>query len=173
MNGKILMLILFTGTICMMLFLYFHGRPLLLTPVAKAGIVSLEFAKTKAKAEKIVSAWSSNGNRNLRKHAIINTYIDFIFIFFYSLFLFIACYSIAISLPVTWQPVSKLVSLFGLKAGLLDVLENYYLLRMLHFSFSEMEVQLTWWLALVKFSLAGIAMLFILLGLIRSFALKP
>jgi hypothetical protein len=173
MRGKLLISFLFAGTIYMMLVMRFHGKPLMQVPTAQAGILSLEFAKTKTRAAEIVTAWSSISSKNLRQHAIINTHIDFAFILFYSLFLFTACYAFSMYQQGSLRSISKTISLFGLKAGLPDVVENFFLLRMLHNYFSEAEVRLTWWLALIKFSLAAIAVLWILFSLVHLLIKKP
>ncbi len=147
-----------------------HGKPLTQTAITKTGILSLEFAKTKQKADEVATTWI---NAALQKHAVQNTYIDFIFIFFYSLFLFTANWFFSIKQNSFFKKTSQTIALFGLTAGLLDVVENFYLLKMLHLNISNAEANFTWWLAAVKFLLAAIAVLWIFINLVLLIIPKP
>lgn len=126
--------------------------------VSKAGIVSLEFAGTKERADSIVSAWQHAG---LQQHAINNTNIDFGFIFFYSLLLFTLCFQVSLKQSHPVQKITQAFSLLGLLAGLLDVVENYFLYGMLHFTSTAVTTQLTSWLATIKFASAALVVLWI------------
>lgn len=168
MRERTLLLSLFFGTVVMILVMRIHGKPLTDVPSTKAGIVSLEFAKTKQKAHSIVTTWSSISSVDLRKLAVTNTYIDFVFLFFYSLFLYAGCYYFSLSQKGTHAAVLRTVGLLGLTAGLLDAVENYFLLKMLTYQITNEQALLTWWLAAVKFLFAGTAAVFILVHFLRS-----
>lgn len=146
-----------------------HGNLLTKTETTKAGIVALEFAKTKQRADEITSTWSNAG---LQKHAINNTYIDFLFIFFYSLFLFSANWLLSIKQRSAIKKITQLIALLALTAGLFDIAENFLLLKMLHYNISDTEALLTWWLAVLKFSFVIAAFLWILIQLVILFIFK-
>lgn len=150
-----------------------HGEVLTKFPSTKAGIVSLEFAKTKKNVTEILYEWNTVSSKNMHQHAVTNTAIDFLFIFFYSLFLFYACFWFSIKQQGLLSKLSRFISLLALVAGLLDIIENYFLLKMLSHSITDAEVLLTWWIAAVKFSLAGIAVVWILINIPMYFIFKP
>lgn len=147
-----------------------HGSSLSASPNTKAGILALEFAKNNQRADEITSTWSNAG---LKQYAITNIYIDFIFIFFYSLFLFSANWLFSINQQPVFKKAARLAALSALVAGLLDIIENFFLLKMLHVSISNSETYITWWLAAVKFILAGIAFISILFHLVLFSFCKP
>lgn len=147
-----------------------HGKPLTQTALSKTGILSLEFAKTKQQVDAITATWK---NKNVHYSAIVNTSIDFIFIFFYSLFLFAACHWFSLKQTGVMRKISQTIALFGLTAGLLDCVENYFLLKMLSFTISNTEAAFTFWIATVKFILAAIAVIWILIQLFFLLIHKP
>lgn len=147
-----------------------HGKPLTQTALSKTGILSLEFAKTKQQADAITATWK---NKNVHYTAIVNTSIDFIFIFFYSLYLFAACYWFSLKQTGVMKKISQTIALFGLTAGLLDCVENYFLLKMLSFTISNTETAFTFGAASVKFLLAAVAVIWILIQLFFLLIPKP
>lgn len=163
MKSIALVIFFFTGTLAMMGFMRWHGKPLTQILTTPTGILSLEFAKTKQRADEVTTTWSK---ANLQQHAVANTWFDFVFIFFYSLFLFGACYGFSLIHNAVAKKISRVIALLGLTAGLLDITENFFLFRMLDRSISNAETNLTWWLAVIKFSLAGIAAAWILINLV-------
>lgn len=88
------------------------------------GIISLELAKTHAEAKAITADWNIPG-------AIKNTYLDFVFIIAYSLFLFFGVYRLADRLKNPENFLKYLAWLAPL-AGLLDFVENYKMLIFLN-----------------------------------------
>lgn len=170
MKSIYLVIVLFAGTIIMTGVMRWHGNSLTKTATTKAGIVALEFAKTKQRADEITSTWSNAG---LQQHAINNTYIDFVFIFFYSLFLFSANWLFSIKQYSVSKKITQLIALCGLTAGLLDIIENFFLLKMLHLNINNSEATITWWLAAIKFTFVAIAFLSILINLILLPFRKP
>lgn len=154
----------------MMSVMRWHGKPLTQSPLTKAGILSLEFAKTKQQSDAITTTWK---DKQVHYTAIVNTSIDFVFIFFYSLFLFAASYWFSLKQKGIMKKLSQSIALFGLTAGLLDTIENYFLLKMLAFTASDAETVFTFWIAAIKFLLAAIAVVWILLQLLLLLIPKP
>jgi hypothetical protein len=170
MKNYLLVLFLFTGTILLFVVMRWHGKPLTQTPGTKAGIVSLEFAKTKQRADEIVNNWKNNG---IQDHAITNTSIDYLFIFFYGLFLFAANWQFSLKQKNPYKTISQAIAFFSLTAALFDLIENFFLFKMLSFSCTNTEINSTCWLAAVKFLLAAIAVLWILINLLYIIIAKP
>jgi hypothetical protein len=160
MNPKFLLLCLLIGTIIMVAVMRWHGAPLI-TPVSKAGIVSLELAKTTEQSNIIINQWKQN---NLINHAITNTYIDFIFIIFYSLFLYSYCFFVSIKQKPWAATISRTLAIAALTAGLCDVVENYCMLQMLQQSVTATWAFLSWLFALIKFGLLIAAVVWSLLN---------
>lgn len=154
----------------MMSVMRWHGNALSQSPRTKAGILSLEFAKTKQQSDAITTTWK---DKQVHYTAIVNTSIDFVFIFFYSLFLFAASYWFSLKQKGIMKKLSQSIALFGLTAGLLDSVENYFLLKMLANTASNAEIHFTFWTASIKFVLAAIAVLWILLQLLFLLIPKP
>jgi hypothetical protein len=163
MKSTFLFFFLFVGTIAMIGVMRWHSAPLVLEPHSKSAIVSLEFAKSKQRADQIVSSWTDAG---VQQHAVNNVSIDFLFLFFYSLFLFAACYWFSFKQTGHVKRISQTISLFGLIAGLLDVIENYFLYQMLKFNASDIQIEITYWIALTKFLLVGIVTSWMLISLL-------
>ena len=88
------------------------------------GIISLELAKTHEQAKVVTADWNIPG-------AITNTYLDFVFIVVYSLFLFFGVYRLADRLKNPENLLKYLAWLAPL-AGLLDFVENYKMLIFLN-----------------------------------------
>ncbi|HMO33650.1 MAG TPA: hypothetical protein PKE63_01590 [Lacibacter sp.] len=153
MSQRNLLLFLFAGTLIMTLLMRWHGAPLSRFPESPAGIVSLELAKTKATTAAILSAWRERPVPNTIARARQNTWLDFAFILFYSLFLYTACTVVARSFHPAHQSAAYSLALLPLLAGLLDVLENAGMLWQLSRGAEEWMARATWCCALLKFTL--------------------
>jgi hypothetical protein len=149
MNPRSLLLLLFIGTVVMIAVMRWHGEPLV-TPVSKAGIVSLELAKTTEQSNIILNQWKNDG---IIQQAITNTYIDFLFLLFYSLFLYAVCWSYSLRQQAPWASMSRKLAMAALLAGLCDVIENYFMLQMLEQQVTETRAYLSWLFAAIKFML--------------------
>lgn len=126
-----------------------HGAPLI-TPLSEAGIISLELAKTEEAANIILNQWKTDA---VVQQAITNTWIDFVFLLFYALFLYAYCVYIS-KQQVPWAAtVSRILAIAALVAGLCDVIENYFLLQMLQQSVTASYAFLSWLFAMIKFGL--------------------
>lgn len=135
-----------------------QGRGLV-TAQAPHGIVSLELAGDGEKTRGIVKEWEVQG---LTAKAMGNIRLDFLFIPFYSLGLYMLCGSLATRRPE--RPDRKGVRIaFGcLLAGLLDALENTLMQASLRGHVSDTLSLATTLLAASKFVLQGTAVLYIL-----------
>jgi tetrahydromethanopterin S-methyltransferase subunit C len=161
MKPKAFLLILFIGTIVMIAVMRWHGAPLI-TPVSKAGIVSLELAKTTEQSTIIINEWKQ---KNLIHQAITNTYIDFAFIIFYAFFLYTFCFFISLKQKPWAATISRTLAIAALTAGLCDVIENYFMLQMLEQSVTATYAFLSWLFAFIKFVLLAATVVWILMNL--------
>ncbi len=125
------------------------------------GILDLEFAYSNVKVNKVINAWISSNNIDAAK---LNTWLDFIFLFFYSGFLFLAGKKMAQTFNRTVTNAGHLIAKGALLAGLLDVLENTGMLISLHGYPSESIAFLTTFFSVIKWGLALIAVLYVLTG---------
>lgn len=164
MMRKINWLFLVTGTIVMLYVMALTGRSLK-TPETPLGILNLEFAYNISKADAVINAWKPveiNDTDNIRV-AIKNTWLDFIFLFFYSLFLFYTCKTISESFSGILYKLGMLFAMGALNAGLLDIAENAGMLLTLNGYLAGNIVLLTTVCAVVKWILALAAVAYILL----------
>ena len=152
----------------MMIILQKQGHELR-TPATRLGIVSLEFAKTTEEAEAVLHAWQPNSKINLIAIAQKNIWLDFIFIPFYSLFLFTACRRIRYYSKKWQKKAGKNFAYGALVAGGLDIIENYLMLQTIDVNYGIFSTFFTFIVAVTKFTLAGLALLYILLGIKRLF----
>ena len=148
--------ILAAGMVIIILAMIPSGRPLR-TAATPGGILCLEFANTSQKVENVLSAWKSNsiGQENAIAAAKNNTYLDFVFLFLYSFFLFTCCRQLAASLPgkKTFSLIFNVASHLALVAGLLDIFENLGMLKSLNGSISDQGAMATVIFAAVKWIL--------------------
>lgn len=158
---KNLLFIFFIGTIAMIYVMVKTGSGLK-NSITPSGIIDLEFAYNTTKTNTVINSWKQNDKIN---DAIKNTYWDFVFLFFYSGFLFFACKRIAC---FTKGPVAKAGNLFArgaLLAGCFDVLENIGMLLTLHNSGSAVTAFFTTFFSVLKWILVTIAVLYTLCGI--------
>lgn len=153
-NKKLLFSLAFL--VVMIVIMQLQGKGLK-TPVTQAGIVDLEFAKTPLRANECLAAWPQNVAR-------INTYIDFIFIISYVLFLVTALKAVPGRRGAFWVRTARVFVFLVLVAGLFDCLENIQMLRYMGGTTESWVIYSTYWLALSKFLLLSAAVLFLLFG---------
>lgn len=152
------------GTFIMMYVMMSTGKSLK-TPFTPLGILDLEFAFNSEKVHSILNTWSQAeaGEIDNIKVAVKNTWLDFIFLFFYSLFLFYSCKSIAESFTGFLNKFGKLLAMAALNAGLLDIVENAGMLISLNGFTSDGIAMLTSICALVKWIMALAALMYVVL----------
>ncbi|HMK05073.1 MAG TPA: hypothetical protein VK489_12805 [Ferruginibacter sp.] len=145
----------------LMIYIMMKTGATLKTPATPLGILNLEFAYKESKATAVINAWIPSGNINAAR---VNTYWDFVFLFFYSFFLFFACKQIAANLKGTVAKAGNLVAKAALLAGFLDILENAGMLYTLSGTVSDSIAFLTTFISVIKWILAVIAVLYVLTG---------
>ncbi|MEP7256570.1 MAG: hypothetical protein ABI666_12395 [Ferruginibacter sp.] len=131
------------------------------TPDTLHGILDLEFAYNTAKTTAAIDAWTPADNIAAAK---LNTWLDFLFLFFYSPFLFFASKKIAQTFNATVAKAGHLIAKGALLAGFLDILENTGMLLTLNGHTSASIAFLTTFFSVIKWGLALIAVLYVLTG---------
>ncbi len=139
-----------------------HGAALKIPDVSPNGIIDMEVAGTITDASAIYNAW----NPTLINRAIVNTYIDFIFILSYGCFLFTACINIAYRYDGAGKEIGKWLAAGMIIAAFFDVLENILMLRTLTGHFSKEVIASTLIFAFIKFILTATGILFIIFSLL-------
>ncbi len=159
------------GTIIMMVVMFITGRPLK-TATTPGGILSLEFANTRTEVKEILLAWEKT---SMEKPAVIdaaklNTYLDFIFLFFYSLFLYSCCLRLAgkAGQGNSFSKISRRIAPLALVAGGLDIVENAGILKSLQGAPTDSVAKITAFCATLKFGLVIFVLVFIGGGIIYS-----
>ena len=155
---------LVAGTVIMIYVMTVTGKPLKM-PATPLGILNLEFAYNASKTGAVMAAWSIPGLNGIDtvQAAIRNTWLDFVFLFFYSLFLFYCCKTIAESFSGFIQKTGKVLALGALYAGLLDIAENAGMLFTLN-GFSSNGIALcTTICSVIKWILALSALAYVVL----------
>ena len=162
------LLFLLIGTAIMIVVMAKNGASLK-TPATPKGILDLEFAYNSAKTTVVINAWAPNSSIDNIGAAKNNTYYDFIFLFFYALFLFFTCKKIA---HINNSIIGLLIAKGALAAGVLDVFENAGMLITLSGKSSDNIAMLTTTIAVIKWALAIAAVIYLLAGLIKLIANK-
>ena len=139
------------------------------TPATQKGILDLEFAHNSANTAVVINAWASNSTIDNIGAAKNNTYYDFIFLFFYALFLFFTCKKIA---QINNSNIGLLIAKGALGAGVLDIFENVGMLITLSGKSSDSIAMLTTIISAIKWVLAIAAVIYMLAGLIKLIANK-
>ena len=128
------------------------------------GVIEFEFAWTSEQINTIFKAWGSEGKK---KEAFV-TYVDFLFIPCYSLFMAGCILLVTRKLEGKLQEIGLYMTILPFIAGIFDVIENINLLLMLTYdafiwSLSPFIASLC---ATIKFSLIFIAIIFFIVALI-------
>ncbi|HEY42382.1 MAG TPA: hypothetical protein G4O11_00155 [Anaerolineae bacterium] len=149
-------------TLCLMATLRVLDAPLK-TEAAPSGIVSFEFAGDLQLAQRMIESWDRRGQVS----AGLSLGLDYLFLIAYAGSIGMGCVLIA-------QNASKRVKKLGtlgvllawalLVAGLLDMVENYALIRVLLGSQREIWPMVAKWCALPKFLIVALGLAYILIG---------
>jgi hypothetical protein len=162
---KYSLLLLLTGTIVMIVLLAKNGASLI-TPKTSGGILNIEMPFKKTVADSIIKIWQHTTNTAGTNNIIVakqNTWWDFLFIPFYSLFLFFAAAQLANYFTGDFNKWGKILGKAAFVVAALDIAENILLFQMLNGNTSEAVVLLTSVCAAIKWLLAIIIVLYILL----------
>ena len=133
------------------------------TPATPLGILNLEFAYNSAKAGTVLNAWQPNEKIDNIEVATFNTWLDFIFLFFYSLFLFIGCKMLSANYSGAIQKVGQMMAKGAILAGLLDIVENAGMLFTLHGNINNSILFLTTAVSIIKWIWALAALVYLLI----------
>ena len=137
------------------------------TAISPRGILDLEFADTPARLNELMNIW----NRNIVRG---NIWLDFLFIVSYVMFL-----SIASELTSAFwsHTIIKKMGLLLAKAAyfarILDIAENLLMLQSIAGNETVNSLQLTAFCAGLKFIIAGIVLLYLIISLPVIFRNKP
>lgn len=121
--NKMRFLLLICGTVLMMVVMAKTGSSLKSTE-APHGILNLELANTKLATSKIINQWKQITSTDVVYNAKLNTWLDFIFIFFYSFFLFYCCRFLTVNSTGWLNNIGHRITRASLIAGLFDIFEN-------------------------------------------------
>jgi len=160
---KFFFLFITIGTLLMILVMYKTGASLK-TNDTPNGILDLEFASNAAKATAVVNAWQKSETVDNIQIAKLNTELDFIFLFFYSIFLNMVCRSIAALHTGMARNIGLIVATGAIIAGMLDILENIGMLLTLHGYIYNSITILTFSFSVTKWILALLAILYFLVA---------
>lgn len=171
MDKKPTFYFLVSGTVIMMMIMQFNGKQLV-TPEVPSGIINLELANTKLKAKLIINSWAvrSTPENDLIARAKTNTHLDFIFLLFYSPFLFVACRRLADYIS-SGKRIKKWLNSFAylaLLCGLLDIVENIGMLITLNRTESDYVTLFTAVAALIKWVSVIAVLILIIAGLLMK-----
>ena len=162
---KLLLPFFFLGSIAMMVVMLKTSASLK-TDATPMGIIDLEFAYNTTKTSAIINAWAPTNELDNISVAKVNTYWDFLFLFFYAGFLFMACKKIAANIKGPVAKAGNIIAKAALLAGFLDVLENAGMLLTLNNQGSSTVAFCTTFISIIKWGLALIAVLYVLTGLL-------
>ena len=158
---KYVLLTLFAGTAGMIWVMAKTGIPLK-TSQTPLGILNLEFAYNSEKVKAIIDSWSGNHVEKILDAAKLNTWLDFIFLFFYAFFLYSCCRFLAKLSNGVVSSIGHWLSIGALAAGILDILENTGMLISLSGHISDTTSLFTCICSIFKWLLALLAVGYIL-----------
>ena len=135
-----------------------------LSPFSSSDIVRFEVAKTTAVAERIIADWTSEGLIETAKQSI---WLDYIFILLYTGLIMIAIPLLArLSKHVLLLRTGRFISMLLPIAAICDVIENISMMKNLSGSVSPFYVELTYDMAVAKFSIIILALIFLFICLL-------
>lgn len=157
------MILSFVLTVALAALLSIIGKPLH-TCKAPGGILSFEFSGDFSRSQAILDSWGSAG----QTVAGFSIGLDYLFLFCYPVFLSVSCILLVRGLQERFPWVYKtgiVIACLPLIAGFLDAIENTAMTLLLFGSQKHWLPGLAYYCAAPKFLLVGIAILFIITGL--------
>ncbi len=146
------------ASLVMMVALRWEGASLT-TPASPRAIVDLEFADTPHRLNELLAVWNLSVVKG-------NIWLDFLFIVSYVLFLSIAAELCAMKWPEgILRQTGILLARAAYVAGLFDITENLLMLQSITGNFSDGSLRLTYYCAAIKFILAALVLLYVLISL--------
>ena len=137
------------------------------TAAAPRGIVSFELAGDLEQGNRILASWQMKG----KIRAALSLGLDYLFLIVYALFISLACVLIGRrSAPKyrLWAYWGFILGWGQLLAALLDAIENFALIRVILDSPRDAWPIIARWCAIVKFSIVGAGLAYILIGVIYA-----
>ena len=129
------------------------------TNTSPRAIIDLEFADKPQRLQELLFNWDLSVVK-------INIWLDFLFIVSYVLFLSIASEICAMKWPAgIMRQMGLTLIRVAYAAGILDIAENLFMLQSIDGNFTFTSLQLTYYCAAVKFSLAAFVLLYLLVSL--------
>lgn len=156
---KRLFWVLFGLTLLTLLGMQITGAPLK-TEIASGGIITFELVGTLAGSQGIIDSWQGPA----LVWAGVNMGLDFLFLFLYGVTIALACLILADRKPANLEIMAvagKWLALGVIIAALLDIIENIALILLLTGSDSEFLPQLARGVAIPKFGLVFLALLYV------------
>lgn len=135
----------------------------LITESAPLGIVSFELASDIPESRAIINSWDATA----QMFAGLSLGVDFLFLLLYSLCISSACALVSERLKVTstqFSSLGRVMAWVVLLAGLLDVIENFALIRLLSGAENPTLPVVARWSAIPKFTILIMGVLFIAAG---------
>ncbi len=133
------------------------------TAAAPSGIVSFELAGNTASAKRILDSWGAEG----KMYAGLSLGLDYLFLVSYALAIALGCVLVSRGLKIiagTLSSAGSLLAWIVLIAAILDATENYGLIKVLLGSRNDIWPALARWCSLLKFSIVGLGLLYVILG---------
>ena len=167
---RVLYWVLFVSTFACMGLLAFLGQGFS-TKTGPDGetydIVPFELARTPEQASAIMAVWGAEGVRS----AIVQTYADYLFLVLYSSVIALGILAVVSGLQEgsLWLKAGRGLAWGQWGAGLCDAIENAAMLVSLHGTPSAPWTQIAYGFAVVKFTLLGLGLAFLLIGLPLQF----
>lgn len=156
---------LLAGTLIMVVVMAVTGASLK-TPSTPYGIVNLELASNAAQVNDILKAWTPATDVDNISKARVNTWLDFIFLFFYAFFLSASCLRLGAVIKGNYGRAGSLLAQAALLAGFLDILENAGMLMSLNGYVYNNIALLTCCFSAIKWLLVILVILYLLMGLV-------
>ena len=167
MMTKFSWIFLIAGNLMMVYVMTSTGKSLK-NPATPLGIINLELAGNAADVQNILNAWDNDISKNsdVIADAKRNTWLDFIFLLFYtSLFYFLCKKLVGYFKPGSlWIRLANIVAMCAIAAGLLDVVENIGMLKSLNGNVSDTTALVTAACSTVKWLLVFITIIFLVTG---------
>ena len=165
MMTKFSWIFLIAGNLLMVYVMTSTGKSLK-NPATPLGIINLELAGNAVHVQNILNAWDNDisKSRSVIADAKKNTWLDFIFLLFYtSLFYFLCKKLISYFKPGSlWVQLANIVATGAIVAGLLDVVENIGMLKSLNGNVTDTTAFVTAACSTVKWLLVFITIIFLI-----------
>jgi len=155
---KTKLLLSFLLLVIMIVVMRWQGSTLI-TPQSPKGIIDLEFAETSERLLQLKLFWNYEA-------VLQNIYLDFIFIIVYPWFLVTACKAVNNKRSITFSAIA-------ISAGAFDVLENFLMILVWNGRFKPSVLQMVYYVAAIKFLLAGIVVGYLVVSLFGLLKRKP